>query len=66
MLCARYFATALAKQWDSAVIYLVENRLPLWVHNKTIQKALESFRIDNRQKEYLRRLKRTERRTLKE
>ena len=66
MMCAWYFATALAKQWDSAVIYLEESRLPLWVHNKTIQKALESFRIDNRQKEYLRRLKRTERRTLKE
>ena len=59
MMCAWYFATALAKQWDSAVVYLEENRLPLWVHNKTIQKAVESYRIDKAQKEYLRRLKRT-------
>ena len=60
MMCAWYFATALAKQWDSAVIYLEESRLPLWVHNKTIQKAIESYRIDNEQKKYLRSLKRTE------
>ena len=60
MMCAWYFATALAKQWDSAVIYLEESRLPLWVHNKTIQKAVESHRIDNEQKKYLRSLKRTE------
>lgn len=57
MMCAWYFATALAKQWDSAVVYLEEKRLPLWVHNKTIQKAVESYRIDNRQKEYLRSLR---------
>ena len=60
MMCAWYFATALAKQWDSAVIYLEESCLPLWVHNKTIQKAIESYRIDNEQKKYLRSLKRTE------
>lgn len=56
MMCAWYFATALAKQWNSAVVYLEENRLPLWVHHKTIQKAIESYRIDDRQKEYLRNL----------
>lgn len=60
MMCAWYFATALAKQWDSAIVYLEESRLPLWVHNKTIQKAIESYRIDNEQKKYLRSLKRTE------
>lgn len=60
---AWYFATALAKQWDSTVVYLEENRLPLWVHNKTIQKAVESYRIDNAQKQYLQSLKkRNERR----
>ena len=66
MMCAWYFATALAKQWDSAVIYLEESRLPLWVHNKTIQKAIESYRIDNERKKYLRSLKRMERRIVRE
>ena len=58
MMIAWYFATALAKQWDSTLQYLTEERLPLWVHNKTIQKAIESYRITQEQKEMLRRLRR--------
>jgi len=58
MMIAWYFATALAKQWDSTLPYLTEERLPLWVHNKTIQKAIESYRITQEQKEMLRRLRR--------
>ncbi len=58
MVQAWYFATALAKQWDSAVLYLTENKLDVWVHNKTIQKAVESYRITPQQKEYLKKLKR--------
>ncbi len=58
MMQAWYFATALAKQWDSAVLYLTENKLDNWVHNKTIQKAVESYRITPEQKAYLKRLKR--------
>lgn len=58
MMSAWFFATALAKQWDSTIIYLEENRLPLWTHNKTIQKAIESYRITDEQKVYLRSLKR--------
>ena len=58
MMRAWYFATALAKQWDAAVVYLQENRMPQWVHNKTIQKARESFRITQEQKVYLKTLKR--------
>lgn len=53
MMIAWYFATALAKQWDEAVRYLQEKRLDPWVHNKTIQKARESYRITKEQKEYL-------------
>ena len=57
MVVAWYFATALAKQWGS-VISIVEQRvLPAWTHNKTIQKAVESFRITKEQKEYLKTLK---------
>ena len=57
MVVAWYFATALAKQWDSSIKYLQNKRLSDWVHNKTIQKAIESFRITKEQKEYLRTLK---------
>ena len=57
MMIAWYFATALAKQYDSILPWLEEKRLDPWVHNKTIQKAVESYRIDARQKAYLRSLK---------
>ena len=58
MVVAWFFATALAKQWDYAVIYLEDNRLDVWVHNKTIQKARESLRILEDKKWYLKGLKR--------
>lgn len=57
MMIAWFFATALAKQWDAAVKYLEEGRLGRWTHNKTIQKAIESYRITDEQKSYLRTLK---------
>lgn len=53
MMIAWYFATALAKQWEAAIPYIEEKRLPQWVHRKTIQKAVESYRITPEQKEYL-------------
>ena len=58
MVIAWFFATALTKQWDYAVIYLENNRLDVWVHNKTIQKARESLRILEDKKRYLKGLKR--------
>lgn len=58
MMIAWYYATALAKQWDDTIIYLEENKLDTWVHNKTIQKAIESYRISDKQKDYLRTLRR--------
>lgn len=58
MMTAWFFATALAKQWDSTIPYLRQNRLDRWTHNKTIQKAIESYRITPEQKTYLRTLKR--------
>ena len=57
MMTAWLFADALVKQWDSAVVFLQEKRLDNWTHNKTIQKARESFRITEEQKEYLKGLK---------
>ena len=57
MMVAWFFATALAKQWDAAIPYIEQKRLAPWTHNKTIQKAIESYRITPGQKEYLRTLK---------
>lgn len=58
MMIAWFFATALAKKWNYAVKYLKENRLSDFCHNKTIQKARESFRITEEQKIFLKTLKR--------
>lgn len=58
MVVAWYFATALAKQYDSVLPYLTERKLEVWTHNKTIQKAVESYRITPEQKTYLKLLKR--------
>lgn len=57
MMIAWYFATALAKQYDAALPFLREQRLDKWTHNKAIQKAIESYRITDGQKAYLRTLK---------
>ena len=57
MMIAWYFATALAKQYKETIPYLEDKILDKWTHNKTIQKAIESYRITNEKKEYLRSLK---------
>ena len=57
MMIAWYFATALAKQYDTILPYLKEKKLDEWTHNKTIQKSIESYRITQEQKVYLRSLK---------
>ena len=57
MMIAWFFATALAKQWDSTIPYIDNRMLDKWVHNKIIQKACESYRITDEQKTYLRTLK---------
>ena len=57
MMIAWYFATALAKQYETVLLYIEEHRLAPWTNNKTIQKAVESYRITPEQKEYLRTLK---------
>lgn len=57
MMIAWYFATALAKQYEASLPYIEEYKLDVWTHNKTIQKACESYRLTSEQKEYLRTLK---------
>ena len=57
MMIAWYMATALAKQWDAIIPYVEEHRFSDWLHRKTIQKAVESYRITDEQKGYLRSLR---------
>lgn len=57
MMAAWYFATALAKQYAAALPLFEEKRLDPWVHNKAIQKAVESFRVTDEHKAYLKTLK---------
>ena len=57
MIRAWYFATALAKQYENVLPFLEKRQMDVWTHNKTIQKAIESYRITSEQKEYLRTLR---------
>ena len=57
MMTAWYFATALAKQYDAVLPYIREKKLDVWTHNKTISKAVESYRITPEQKVYLKKFK---------
>ena len=57
MMVAWYFATALAKQYDATIPVIESRRLESWTHNKAIQKAIESFRVTDEHKEYLRTLR---------
>ena len=57
MMIAWYFATALAKQYEKTISYIENKKLDVWTHNKAIQKAIESYRITQEQKDYLRGLK---------
>ena len=57
MMRAWYFATALAKQPGKALPWLTERRLDVWTHNKTIQKAAESYRISAEMKQQLREMR---------
>lgn len=57
MMISWYFATALAKQYPSTIPYIEAHQLDTWTHNKAIQKAIESYRITDIQKTYLRTLK---------
>ncbi len=57
MMTAWYFATALAKQYDAVLPFIENRKMDVWTHNKAIQKAVESYRITQEQKTYLRSLK---------
>lgn len=57
MMVAWYFATALAKRYDETIAYFEEHKLDDWIHKKAIQKAIESYRVSNEHKEYLKKLK---------
>ncbi len=59
MALAWYFSVALVKQYEKTVNILKDKKIVnVWVHNKAIQKACESFRICENNKMYLKTLKR--------
>lgn len=57
MMVAWYFATALAKKYDETIPFFENRLLDEWVHKKAIQKAIESYRVSEEHKKYLRGLK---------
>lgn len=57
MAVAWYFSMALVKQYDATLPYIQNRVLEPWTHNKSIQKAIESRRIPQETKAYLRGLK---------
>jgi len=57
MMIAWYFATALAKRYESVLTFIENRSLEIWTHNKAIQKAVESYRISTDRKTYLKELK---------
>ncbi len=57
MAIAWYMCDVLIKKWDKGIRYLQTNSLNVWVHNKTIQKCIDSFRIADDKKQYLRTLR---------
>jgi 3-methyladenine DNA glycosylase AlkD len=59
MMAAWYFAAALAKRYEESIVFLEQGRLDPWTHKKAIQKALESSRVSDAHKAYLRTLRRT-------
>lgn len=58
MMVAWYFSFALVKKWDSAIKYIEDRLLQPWTWRKAIQKSLESRRVPEERKEYLRKLRR--------
>lgn len=57
MMVAWYMATALAKQYDAVLPIMEDKKMEAWTHNKAIQKAVESFRVTDEHKNYLKTLK---------
>ncbi len=57
MMIAWYFATGLALRWDDFLPHIQARSLSRWVHNRAIQKAVESCRVSNEHKNYIKILK---------
>lgn len=57
MMIAWFLATALAKKWQQTIGLIEKQSLSVFVHNKTIQKAVESLRISPDKKDYLKKFR---------
>lgn len=59
MAVAWAISICLIKFYDETLIYLKTAKLDNFTYNKALQKAIESYRITNEQKEVLKKMKRT-------
>ena len=57
MMIAWYLATGLAKNYNDFIKAIENKKFTPFIHNKAIQKAIESYRVSDEHKEYLRSLK---------
>ena len=57
MMIAWYLATGLVKNYDSFIKYIEDKSFDTFTHNKAIQKAVESYRVTDEHKAYLKTLK---------
>ena len=57
MMIAWYLATGLAKNYDQFIKAIEERRFDVFTHDKAIQKAVESYRVTDEHKAYLKTLK---------
>ena len=57
MMVAWYLATGLAKNYDDFIKEIEQKRFDAFTHNKAIQKAIESYRVSDEHKAYLKTLK---------
>ena len=56
-ICGQIIHHDWVKKYEETIPYFEDRRLDEWVHRKAIQKALESYRVTNEHKAYLRTLR---------
>ena len=57
MAVAWAISVCLIKYYEDTIEYLKKSKIDNWTYNKAIQKAIESYRISDNQKNFLRKLK---------
>lgn len=57
MAIAWFYSFALIKQYDDTIKLFENKKLDKWIHNKSIEKAIDSYRVSSDKKTYLKSLK---------